>query len=155
MDEVLARIEFERVAPHAQSRLNAAAADTMTSHCDVLPFDRERDAAAWDAFVAGHESATHYHQSAWHGLIRAEFGQQPRYLMARDSAGKVCGVLPLVRLRSRLFGHFMVSMPYLNYGGVLASDPGVERALADAAIDDARSLNASHIEIPPCGSATR
>ena len=35
-------------------------------------------------------------------------------------AGEVVGVLPLVRIASRLFGRRLVSMPFLDYGGVLA-----------------------------------
>ncbi|HEY7877100.1 MAG TPA: GNAT family N-acetyltransferase, partial [Gemmatimonadaceae bacterium] len=42
------------------------------------------------------------------------------------------GILPLVRVRSRVFGHYLVSMPFLNYGGPLGDDDAV-RALAGAA----------------------
>lgn len=66
--------------------------------------------------------------------------------MARDGEGAVSGVLPLVRLRSRLFGDFMVSMPYLNNGGVLARDTGVQRALMARAEELAAELGCSHLE---------
>src|SRR5690606_604103 len=58
----------------------------------------------------------------------------------------VCGVLPLVELKSRLFRHFWVSLPYFTYGGALASHAGVFRALYAQAERDARACGASHIE---------
>ena len=51
------------------------------------------------------------------------------YLAARDaSTGELVGVLPSVRVRSLVFGHFLVSMPFLNYGGPLGSDEAVRSA---------------------------
>jgi FemAB-related protein (PEP-CTERM system-associated) len=50
-------------------------------------------------------------------------------------------------MRSALFGHFLVSLPFLNYGGILAETPEAERQLAAAAIELARRQGASHIEL--------
>lgn len=89
---------------------------------------------AWDTFVEHHPLATAAHLSAWGAIVREAYGHEPLYLVAR-AYGAVVGALPLVLLRSRLFGHRLVSMPFLDYGGLLA-EPGSaeERALADAAL---------------------
>ena len=34
----------------------------------------------------------------------------------------IVGALPLVEFRSRLFGTFAVSLPFVNYGGIVADD---------------------------------
>ena len=47
------------------------------------------------------------------------------YLAARRENGQLAGVLPLVRVRSRLFGHYLISMPFLNYGGPLGEPDAV------------------------------
>ena len=73
--------------------------------------------------------------------------QQSYYLTARSSDGAVRGVLPLVRLNSRLFGDFMVSMPYLNYGGLLASDDAAKEALLERAQQLGEESGVSHIEL--------
>src|SRR5690606_15025631 len=78
------------------------------------------DATEWNDFVASHRDGTIYHCYRWASLIREIFGHQSHYWCARDADGRIQGVLPLVRLRSRLFGDYQVSMPYFNYGGVLA-----------------------------------
>lgn len=100
----------------------------------------------WSEFVAQHPDASHYHKLEWAGLIRDEFRQQAHYLMA-EAGGEVRGVLPLIRLKSRLFGDFMVSMPYLNYGSVLAADSEARKALVDAAIERGGAMGVSHIEL--------
>jgi FemAB-related protein (PEP-CTERM system-associated) len=48
--------------------------------------------------------------------------------LAQDQ-GQVLGVLPLVLVRSRLFGSSLTSMPFLDYGGVCAEHEGVMAAL--------------------------
>ena len=101
----------------------------------------------WDAFVLSHERTSVYHLIAWRDLIERVFGHDTHYLCARnDSSDRLSGVLPLVHLRSRLFGDYMVSLPYFNYGGAVADRPEVERALMEAACALAADAGVSHIE---------
>lgn len=88
--------------------------------------------AEWDDCVRGSEGWTHCHLWGWRVVMREALGHETFYLCARTSAGQLEGVLPLVRVRSVLFGHFLVSMPFLNYGGPLGTDEAV-LALATAA----------------------
>ncbi|HKU15943.1 MAG TPA: FemAB family XrtA/PEP-CTERM system-associated protein [Steroidobacteraceae bacterium] len=106
------------------------------------------DSAAdrWNAFVARAPAASIYHRYEWRKLISATFGHASDYFAAYDAAERICGVLPLVRLRSKLFGDFMVSMPFFNYGGVLADDDAAGELLAHAATH-ARSSGVSHLEL--------
>jgi FemAB-related protein (PEP-CTERM system-associated) len=94
---------------------------------------------AWDAFVAAHPEATGYHRWAWKGVFERGLGQRTHYLAAIDG-NTVRGVLPLVEVRSWLFGRALSSLPYVNYGGVLADDPIAAAALLDAALTLARRL---------------
>jgi FemAB-related protein (PEP-CTERM system-associated) len=68
-------------------------------------------------------------------------------LCAKAIDGEYAGVLPLVRLKSRLFGDFLVSLPYVNYGGVLAVSEPVARMLLQRAVSLAESLGSKHVEI--------
>jgi FemAB-related protein (PEP-CTERM system-associated) len=61
-------------------------------------------------------------------------------------------VLPLVELKTRLFGHFMVSLPFFDYAGILADDAEAEAALGEAAVALARRTGARHIELRQAGS---
>jgi serine/alanine adding enzyme len=100
----------------------------------------------WDAFVAAHPEATAYHAWNWREVFGPVFGHEPIYLAARDE-GRVAGVLPLVAFRSRLFGQFLCSLPFVTYGGVLATRPGAAGALMAAATRIARERGAAHVEL--------
>jgi FemAB-related protein (PEP-CTERM system-associated) len=101
---------------------------------------------AWDAFVASCQNTSVYHQSAWRHMITALFGHETYYLRAISTRGGIVGILPLVRLRSRLFGDYLVSMPYFNYGGAIAVSTEIETALMKNACTLASDLGSTHIE---------
>ncbi len=107
----------------------------------------ERDRADWDAYVAGAQGAELYHDYRWRTVVETVFRHESFYLAARGADGCVHGVLPLVRLKSRLFGDFLVSLPYFNYAGVLADTAAARAALLEAAGGRARALGAGHVEL--------
>ena len=100
----------------------------------------------WDGFAAAQDGYTHFHQFRWRAVIQRVFGHECLYLAARAWDGELVGVLPLVRVRSLVFGHFLVSMPFLNYGGPLGS-PAAVRALVDEASEIARRDNVKLLEL--------
>ena len=99
-----------------------------------------------DAYVSAHPSGSSYHRQIWLAVIRASFGHDTKYLVA-DAGGQVAGVLPLVFFRSRLFGRFAVSMPFVNYGGVLADTPQAEQALLARGIAETQNAGGTHLEL--------
>ena len=102
--------------------------------------------ADWDRWVAAHDDASFYHRASWREVIRRCFGQRAYYLQAsRD--GQITGVLPLVRLKSRLFGDFLVSLPYLSYGGIVADDAASREALLAQCAALSQSLGVRHTEL--------
>src|SRR5687768_14091617 len=101
----------------------------------------------WSSFVSASAAADLYHDYRWRAVIEDVFGHSSLYLAARDSSARVRGVLPLVRLRSRLFGDFLVSLPFFNYGGILADSSIAERALGEAAARCGREQGVAHVEL--------
>ncbi len=102
--------------------------------------------AEWDAFVDSCPDASGWHANAWIEVIERVFGHECRRWALRDETGALCGVLPVVRLRSRLFGDFGVSLPFVNYGGALARTQGTRAALMEAASEHAGRAGMSHVE---------
>lgn len=100
---------------------------------------------AWDGFVRSAPGATHCHLHGWKQVFETCFGHECPYLAAEQD-GALVGVLPLVWVRSRLFGRFLVSMPFLNYGGPLG-DRAAVRALVDAAGELAKRQGAHLMEL--------
>ena len=97
----------------------------MAVTCRLLEADAE---PAWDAFVAAQPAGTFFHLSGWRHAIGQAFGHAAHYVMA-ERDGAVTGVLPLVHVRSRLFGQALVSNPFCVYGGPLAADEETADAL--------------------------
>ena len=122
--------------------LTAVAADERP----VLRVRSDVATALSDAFVDAHPASTGYHRRAWLDVIERSFGHEGRYLVAESQDG-IAGVLPLVFFRSRLFGSFAVSLPFVNYGGLVARGPGAANALLQAAIDATRAAGGRHLEL--------
>lgn len=102
--------------------------------------------AAWDGFVAAHPAGGFFHRAGWAGAIARAFGHAPQYLYAEQD-GAITGVLPLVRVRTRLFGHTLISNPFCVYGGALAADAPTRQALHAAARDLMVRTGAKAVEL--------
>lgn len=103
------------------------------------------DRVRWDAFVERCEQATFFHLSGWESVIRRAFGHRTHFLLA-ESAGRIEGVLPLAEVRSVLFGHSLVSLPFCVYGGAAAETERARLALDAEAIALAEQLGVGHLE---------
>jgi len=103
-----------------------------------------------DLYVSSRRDASAYHHPAWLDVIHRAFGHKTLYLVAESDAA-VCGVLPLVFFRSRLFGRFAVSVPFVNYGGILADHDEARRALLDRAVEETRRAGSTHLELRHSG----
>jgi FemAB-related protein (PEP-CTERM system-associated) len=105
------------------------------------------DAAAWDAYVAAHPDATPFHSRAWCEAITKATGHKCHLLAARVAGGRLVGLLPLHHIRSPLFGQALVASGFAVDGGLLADSETAAAALADAAVDLAKSLGVPSVEL--------
>jgi len=83
---------------------------------------------------------------AWLYVLQRGLGQVPICLELIEG-GQTRGMLPLAYVKSFLFGKFLTSLPYLNYGGVLADDPARAAALVDRATELADELDVRYLEL--------
>lgn len=87
----------------------------MIKTLDVSNYSR------WDSFVETTADATFFHQSGWKEVVEKAFGHKTYYLYVENN-GKISGILPLVHIKSRLFGNSLVSTAFCVYGGIVAND---------------------------------
>ena len=106
----------------------------------------ERDRERWDTFVRTCPNATFFHRFGWKPLIERVFGHRTYFLIA-ERGGTIEGVMPLVQLKSLLFGHGLSSLPFGVYGGPAAVSQDAAGALTDAAVRLAENLGAGHLEL--------
>ncbi|UEX77355.1 FemAB family XrtA/PEP-CTERM system-associated protein [Sediminicurvatus halobius] len=105
----------------------------------------ESDHPRWDAFVDACPTATFCHRAGWQTVIERAFRHPTWFLMAEGEQG-IEGVLPLARVRSRLFGDQLTSLPFCVYGGIAATTDRATQALDQAAVDLAEDLGVGHLE---------
>ncbi|NUO82653.1 FemAB family PEP-CTERM system-associated protein [candidate division KSB1 bacterium] len=100
----------------------------------------------WDEYVLRHPDSRGPHLSGWKKVIEETFGHRCYYLAATEGS-VLRGVLPLTHMRSRIFGSFLISVPYLNYGGILADDETVRAALYAQAQELGKKLKVQYLEL--------
>lgn len=82
----------------------------------------------------------------WLTVLQRGLGHQV-YCLEAVEGGRTRGILPLAFVHSWLFGRFLVSLPYLNYGGVVADNDQAARRLIDRAVELADELDVRLLEL--------
>ena len=122
--------------------------------------DSER--TLWNGYVCKHPEASLFHLFGWRDVIHGTYGHDTYYLMAvrgdrvaaaQDGDGlappteMTLGILPLVHLKNPVFGNCLVSLPFVDGGGVLADSSEVEECLLSEAVALGRSIGADRIDL--------
>jgi len=99
-----------------------------------------------EAFVAARGCPSPSRHPGWLRVLQEGLRHEP-YCLEAVSDEQTVGLLPLAFVRSRLFGRFLVSLPYLNSAGVLAAKESVRLALVDRAVQLADALDVRYLEL--------
>ena len=124
----------------------ASAPSNAAGDADVHVEDFAGHSADWDGLLKAVEGGSFCHRYGWRAVMEDALGHETYWWVARDGEGEVSGLLPLVRVRSRLFGDYLVSMPFLNYGGPLGT-PAARATLAGHARRHAERLGVDLLEL--------
>jgi FemAB-related protein (PEP-CTERM system-associated) len=106
----------------------------------------------WDAFVRGHPDGSFFQLSAWADVTQSVFDHRSFQLTTRRG-GALSAVLPLVEVRSRLFGHALIANAFCVGGGPLAVDAAALAEILDQAEQLGRELGVEYIELRDTPSA--
>jgi FemAB-related protein (PEP-CTERM system-associated) len=118
--------------------------DASSAVVTVERLDRE-STSRWDSFVQSCPDATFFHRAGWKYVIETSFGHRCYFLYAQR-AGAICGVLPLVHIKSALFGNSLVSTGFTVGGGPAVTDVDALPVLEGAASDLADQLDVDFLE---------
>lgn len=117
----------------------------MTNNCEIKALSPTQF-TLWDDYVKAHQQGSFFHLSGWQTVVEKSFNHACYFLYA-EQEGKVCGVLPLVEVKSQLFGHALVSTPFCVYGGAIADSIDIVRQLEDEACQLAEKLGVDYLEL--------
>lgn len=102
--------------------------------------------AGWSALRAQCGAAAPSLRHEWLVILQEGLGHKPYCIEVRRGDVTV-GLLPLSFLNTRLFGKFLVGLPYLNVGGVIADEDLVAAELIDRAVQLADELEVRYLEL--------
>lgn len=100
---------------------------------------------AWMAFVERSPEAGVFHMRGWKQVFERTYDHRMHYLLAEED-GDVRGVLPLMIVRSRLFGTYVTSLP----GGICATSTDAGNALVASAREVAARVDADYLLLRDC-----
>ncbi|MEW6050254.1 MAG: FemAB family XrtA/PEP-CTERM system-associated protein [Candidatus Zixiibacteriota bacterium] len=104
----------------------------------IAPYDSSY-ADAWDEYVTRSPHSTIAHRSGWRDVMAEGLGHTPLYRMALDGQ-RLTGILPLFLVTTWWRTRYLVSLPWIDYGGICADDESTEQAL----LAEARQLASAH-----------
>lgn len=105
------------------------------------------DASAWNDYVGTHPDSTFFHRFEWGRVIGQTYGHEAVFLMALAPCGRITGILPLIHVRSPLFGRALISTAFTVGGGLLADDAAAEAALIAAAEALGQERRVDYVEL--------
>lgn len=100
----------------------------------------------WDQYVQYHNDASIYHRANWKGVIEDTFKHLAFFLTAKEGPN-ICGVLPLVLMKNRIFGSYLVSLPFIDCAGILADNSSIAHLLCEEAIELAKKNHVDFLEL--------
>lgn len=101
----------------------------------------------WDKYVDAHPASCIYHCFDFKSIIEQSFSHKVLYFAAFDEQQTIVGIMPVIHTKSTLFGSYMTSIPYFNYGGPLSDNKAIDEQLIQHALNCFKQRGASHVEI--------
>lgn len=105
----------------------------------------DADIARWDEFVFSQSEAHMFHRAGWGRVIETTL-KRPAYYLYVEDGGEIQGVLPLIHVKSPLFGNSLTSTGFFVYGGPLATSDAAHAMLDAEAWRLAGELGATSLE---------
>lgn len=100
----------------------------------------------WDDYVERSPLSTFFHQSGWKEVIEKSFGHKT-YFLYSEKEGKITGILPLVHIKSLLFGNALSSCSFCVYGGIISDNEETYEKLDHKACELAEQLGVDYLEM--------
>jgi len=104
----------------------------------------------WNSYVTSATGGTPFHLSGWREIIEKSYGHPAYFLSASQESGdtqKIVGILPLVHFLCPGKESRLISLPFLDFTGLIADNPAIEQFLFEEALALAEKVGAVHLEL--------
>lgn len=106
--------------------------------------------SSWDDYVSSSCGCTPFHLYGWRIIIEKIYRHPTCFLSAHAEyrgEKRIVGVLPLVHFLCPKGESRLVSLPFLDFAGILADNPSIEHFLFNEALALAQRIGAVHLEL--------
>lgn len=100
----------------------------------------------WDEFVINHPEGRIYQLTKWNEIVCNTFNHSNKYLQLNNS-GNINAILPLTEFNSFIFGRYSISLPFINYGGLLATEDRYIYEISDYLNSYRKNSNFNFVEL--------
>jgi FemAB-related protein (PEP-CTERM system-associated) len=112
----------------------------------VKIYHLEEGVGKWNEYLNLSSQSCFYQLLEWQ-LINGEYFKHNVINIVAEIDGKIVGVLPIVSLKSLIFGNILCSMPFVNYGSACADNDEIEVQLVKHACTLTKDLGAKYLEL--------
>ena len=103
----------------------------------------------WPELVERHPRASTFHTRGWLEALQRAYGYEPVVLTTGTLGPQLAGGMVFCRVKSRLTGRRLVSLPFTDHCDPLVED-GDEQGLIDALRQDQEREKWKYVELRPC-----
>lgn len=100
----------------------------------------------WDRFVAESPGVIAWHHYRWADILAEHYGTQ-FFPLAVYNGPRICGILPLYRVKTLRTGEALISIPHFVAGGIVAEHEDVRQALLKKAIELGEKLHIKQLAL--------
>ena len=112
-----------------------------------MKFVNDDTSDTWDAYVRKHPDSTAYHLWGFSRAVNKIYKHKTMSIAAYDGENNITGVFPLFYIKSFLFGNELVSLPFCDYGGILADNEDIALLLVNEAKNILNRLKINILEL--------
>ena len=100
----------------------------------------------WGAFLVNHPAHSSYHRSEWLKVL-SDYSGFDVFLFSVRVNGVIVAAVPTLFMKSILFGKSQISIPYVNYGGVLSASSEYSEVLFEGMREWMAKNDVDYIEL--------
>jgi serine/alanine adding enzyme len=101
--------------------------------------------AEWESFLSSFSAHSTYHRLEWLQAL-SEYSGHKKYFFVLKVDGKIVAGAPALFMQSALFGSNLISIPFVNYGGVLSYSKKLTLGLLDGIRKWAKDKQIDYVE---------
>ncbi|KAF0188855.1 MAG: hypothetical protein FD168_1379 [Desulfobulbaceae bacterium] len=104
----------------------------------------------WDSYVTSTAGGTPFHLCRWREIFEKTYEHPTYFLSANQEINgkqKIVGILPLVHFSPPGKESRLISLPFLDFTGILADNSAIEQFLFEEALALAEKVGAVHLEL--------